>query len=505
MDKKPHRQANSLRILLLLAVIAILASPAGALAADAPVPPAYQAPAPEDFGDLPWSEAFDKLHAKFSAEYAFTAWKKIDWPALYNKYKPLIDRAEAAGDFPAYYLALRQYAHSIPDGHVRVDAIRAIDDKYIGGGFGFAAARLADGTIIAAWVDGQSAAYAQGLKAGAEITAWNGRPVQDALREVPVIFGSIPATAEDLANQRARWLTRAPLGARATVAFLRDGQPAVAAVVAYDDKGQSLAKTYPAAVLSDGLRDLIVGAPNPSPPPASMVEKKILAGNIGYIKIWGELDLDLADAGQAPSTLGLFRAALAEFNAAGVKGLILDIRNNIGGLDAMAADMLASFYPAPRLYEYLYGLNAATGAWQPVPADPGDSSPDPGLYIKPAPPFFRGPVVALINGSCKSSGEGLALGVKNLPNGETLGFYGTSGSFGMAGGEAKMPGGIEIHWPYGQSLDKSRQIQLDSRDGIGGVAPSIRVPMTRHNALRAARGEDIELEHAVRIIAERIR
>ena len=43
-----------------------------------------------------------------------------------------------------------------------------------------------------------------------------------------------------------------------------------------------------------------------------------------------------------------------------------------------------------------------------------------------------------------SSREGLAMGIRNLPNGETLGFYGTNSSFGLMGSGAQMPGGIEI-------------------------------------------------------------
>lgn len=70
----------------------------------------------------------------------------------------------------------------------------------------------------------------------------------------------------------------------------------------------------------------------------------------------------------------------------------------------------------------------------------------------------------------------------------------------MAGAEVKMPGRITINYPFGQSLDKDKDIQLDSRNGIGGVSPSIRIPMTEENALRIANGEDVELEEALRIL-----
>ncbi len=86
---------------------------------------------------------------KFSREYGFTEWKKIDWTALYKRIKPLVERAEASNDFTAYYLAMREYVNSIPDGHVRMSSIRDIDDKYIGGGFGFSATKLSDGRVIA--------------------------------------------------------------------------------------------------------------------------------------------------------------------------------------------------------------------------------------------------------------------------------------------------------------------------------------------------------------------
>lgn len=488
------------RLSLVLLMLFIALSVSAVAAASAFAQPAYQAPVPEDFSSLTWSEAFDKLHGKLSREYAFTAWKTVDWPALYIKFKPQIEQAQASKDFPTYYLALREYIHSIPDGHVRMNAIGAIDNKYIGGGFGFSATKLSDGKVVVSWVDETSAAYAQGLRAGAELLEWNDRPIGEALNHVVTIFGTNSATAEELANQQVRYLTRAPLHSKASFVFVNNGERARIMVDAYDDKGKSLSKNYPATIVSDGLRELIVGAENPQKPPESMVEKKILSGSIGYIKLWGEFDADFKNTGKAPSTLGLYRSALVEFNNANVKGLIIDIRNNVGGLDSMVADMLASFYSEKTLYEYQNCFNSVTGSWELHMDSARQEASDLGLYIEPGAPFFSRPVVALINSKCVSSGEGLAMGIKNAPNGETVGFYGTHGSFGLAGGEAKMPGNIEVHWPYGQSLDKNKQVQIDSRNGIGGISPSVRTPMTRENALKVVRGEDVELEHAIEVI-----
>lgn len=57
-----------------------------------------------------------------------------------------------------------------------------------------------------------------------------------------------------------------------------------------------------------------------------------------------------------------------------------------------------------------------------------------------------------------------------------------------------------VRYPFGHSLDENEGVQLDSRDGIGGVSPTIRIPVTAESAIRIADGEDVELEEAVRIL-----
>ena len=465
---------------------------------------AYQAPVTEDFSNSSWTIAFDKLHAKFSREYAFTVWKNIDWSNLYNKYQPKIAKAQKSKNFEAYYLALRAYVNAIPDGHVRMSNIQEINDEFIGGGFGFSATRLTNGHIIASWVDASGPAFAQGMRSGAELLVWDNQPIAVALSEKSPIFAANSATSEDLENQKVRYLARAQINAKLIVAFMNAdaSEPTVIELSAYDDKKKSLYMSYPSTIVSDGLRDAILGVANPGVLPPSTVESKIINGNIGYIKVWCELDADLQQTGTVLSTLNLFRTSLREFTDKKIIGLIIDIRNNLGGSDIMVTDILASFYKTKTFYEYQNGFNTVTGVME-IRPDP-DRKPfeaDSGLYIEPLAELFDGPVVAIINSKCVSSGEGIALGIKNLPNGLTLGFYGTNGSFGMAGDEAKMPGNIEVHWPFGQSLDKDKVVQIDSRNGSGGVLPSIRTPMTAVNALRVANGEDVELEQAIQVLS----
>lgn len=453
-----------------------------------------------DLSALSWVDAFNRLHARMAREYAFTDWKGINWQGLHEKYLAKMQAAQATSDFAAYYVALRGYLQQIPDGHVGVNNLREIDDQYIGGGFGLATAQIDDGRIIITWVDEEGPAWASGLRAGAELVEWNGQPAARAVAAVSTVFASNPATTEYLESRKPHYLVRAPIGQTVSLTFLNQGspEPQSASLTAYDDGRKSLTKSYPDAVISDKLRDLIQEVDSPDPIPEAMIEKKTLSGNISYIRIWGELDADLQLTGQAPSTLELWRQALREVIASQSTGLIVDLRNNVGGLDDMAADILGSFWPQTALYEYQNVYNPATGQREIAPVEARDGAS--ALTIEPAPQVYEGRVIALINPKCISSGEGIANGIRNLQYGDTLGFYGTNGSFGLSGPAAAMPGGLTVRWPSGQSLDMDQEIQLDSREGIGGVSPSIRISMSFANALRIANGVDVELEEAVRIL-----
>ncbi len=143
-----------------------------------------------------------------------------------------------------------------------------------------------------------------------------------------------------------QYLVRAPVGKKVSIRFLNqeNSKPQSVSLTAYDDNRKSLTKNYPDSVISDKLRDAILNVDSPDPMPEAMIEKKTLKGNISYIKIHGEFDADLQRTGKAPSTLALIRQTVQESIDKKSTGLIIDIRNNFGGLDAMGADVLGSFY-----------------------------------------------------------------------------------------------------------------------------------------------------------------
>ncbi len=481
--------------LIVVAVVGATPSVSSAVVLPAATPRAaiYTSPSPSDFSALSWTSAFKKLHTKLSHGYAFTKWKHIKWKTLYKKYAPRIARAQATNNRTGYYLTLRAYAQELRDGHVSVTDVPQVQDERVGGGFGMTITRLDNGAVVAAWVRAGGPAARAGIKRGARILKWDGKPINTALSKTSTVLGPMQPTTARKKYEQLRYLVRSRVGAARKVVFQNRAatRAHTARLLAIDDQLESLKRTDSRSVIST------------SGFPSKMVDYRMLKGRIGYLRINAELDLPAQVAGDHTPTLQQFRTAINSLVAKKAKGLIVDVRANSGGSDKMVADFMASFYTRRTLYEYQNYIVPSTGKFQIWKADDttGEfSARNKGLWINPRKPRFSVPIVALVNNGCISSGEGIAMGIKNLPNGQVVGLYGTNGSFGMVGAKTAMPEGIEVGWPYGQSLDKNKVVQIDSRNGVGGVRPDVRVPMTMRNALNKAKGSDVELAYGLRVV-----
>lgn len=464
----------------------------------------FQAPAPADYSTLSWTEAFQAAHAKFSREYAFSDWKGVDWAGLYSQFLPRIAQAQSAGDEKAYYRALQEYVLSIPDGHISLKATNAavplaVARELAGGGFGMAAAELDDWRVIAAAVVPNGPAALAGIQAGAEIVTWEGQPVKTAIERINVaavpfkaltgdVGGASPqATETHYRLEQVRLLTRAPIGAVVQIVYKNPGAlvSQTATLTAVDDAGQSFS--------------LVNFAKRPAM--SDQVDYRILPEGYGYVLV--RMEMDLTNLGGYPTgVFQRFQEAITSFVTAGLPGVIVDLRGNYGGADRLAADMSGFFSATPSFYEYQEYYDQRTGRFLRYTID--EHSPDTfvdNISITPQTPHFAGTVVVLVNPATISSGEGPAMGISRLPQGRVIGFHGTNGSFGMVGGAIVLPGGYQIGYPYGRSVDKNGVVNLDSRNGIGGVPPGLRVPKTLENVLSYASGTDVELQYAVKYLS----
>jgi carboxyl-terminal processing protease len=295
--------------------------------------------------------------------------------------------------------------------------------------------------------------------------------------------------------EQLRFLVRSPVGTDSPVVFKNQGESSsrTATLKAVGDGMETLAMTDSRSALGKGEL------------PTAMVEQKTLPGNIGYVRVVAEIDMPQAAPGDHTPTLELFRRAINSFIDSKVSGILVDVRSNSGGSDQMVADFMSSFYKEKTFYEYANFIVPVTGQFEIWKEDEKTGeyvSPGQGTYIQPGPKLYTGPVVALVNNGCISSGEGVAMGIKNLPKGRVVGFNGTNGSFGMAGDTVKMPAGYEVDWPFGQSLDKNKVVQIDSKGGKGGVLPNKNIPMTLDNALKVAGGQDVVLDYGLKTLSQ---
>jgi carboxyl-terminal processing protease len=448
-----------------------------------------------DYTQITWTEAFDALHVQISAAYAFTEWKGIDWEAMKAVTRPRIVQAEADGDEIAFVTALREYIFFLPDGHVSMLGGEIVDLLTTKNqcSFGMAITGLDDGRVVPYVVtDGGPAAEA-GIEVGDEIVAWDGLPIALALTAQSILWTyslNPPATNEHKLLKQYQMLVIRPEGSQSAVTFRKDdgGVDQTVTLTATDDEGEILKK-------SSLWKNLDIN---------NLVHYRLLPSGYGYLFLGALLDVVAYQEGLDPLTpiYDKFKEAIQFFTDQDVPGIIVDLRANMGGSDFLAADLSGFFYQAPVFYEYQNWYNNITGAFENILLDDENEiiGRNVALDIPLQTPYYEGPVIVIVNPLTISSGEGVAMAIQNLPQGQVLGFWGTNGSFGMTGGEATMPGGYKIQFPYGQSLNSNRKVQLDSRNGVGGVQPDIATPKTLENMVGYSNGEDVELDYAVQTL-----
>jgi carboxyl-terminal processing protease len=448
----------------------------------------------EDLSRDSWTVAFDRMNGILAQRYAFGEWKQMDWGALHAEYAPRIAAAEGANDQEAYYLVLREYSFSIPDGHVIFSGgPEGLWQERIGGGYGLALIELDDGDVIAHVLQEGGPAEKAGMAWGAEILDWGGVPAREAIGMVsPIWVGRPPATQEGRRLSQQSLLTRAPVGTDATLTFQNPDQeePQTVTLAAVDDGLETLYRSLGPNASTD-IRKAVgeeVDASAIYKPP----EWEILPEGYGYIKVY-----HVRPGKEDPDFVGIVEEAMTEFVAQDVPGVIVDVRGNPGGTDALVPAMMGYFFTEPDFYEYQYVDN-----W---PSNLSIFDFAIPIGLEPKEPHYGGPVAVLIDGNTVSSAEGFPLLAQRLPQAQVVGVYGTHGSFGMCCGTIHLPGDFELLYAAGQSQDASHRVQVEGDHNLqGGVAPDIRVPLTRDTVhAMFVDGEDVVLQYAIEALQGR--
>lgn len=431
---------------------------------------------------MPWDNAFLAMEGRMQREYPFTAWKAIGWSRLEAEYLPRIREAQDQRDPEAYYLALRGFLYALPDGHVGIGNVPAYRFHAIGGGIGFAVHRMEGGRVIVHVIEEDGPAAKAGIRWGAEILAWNGKPLAEAVAKVPVIWAPAPpATTAERAREQFKLLTRMPVGDTVTIRFRNEGseQPAEATLTAYDDNYASLDR---ASMFEQPLDD------NGSP-----FDVATLDGNIAYIRIRA-----VGPTLSIPFPDRAFAAALQGFLDAKAPALILDLRRNSGGSNELAAALCGHFFAQEQHFQDVSTFDRKLNAFT--------LRDDLALRIAPRAPYFDRPVVVLIDGTTMDAGEGIAATLKRLPNVRTLGTESTHGTYAILGGGIEMPQDHTIFYPVGRTMNADGEILIESNaEGVGGITPDIPVPITRDSLYRRfVNIENIVQQHALDLLLHEV-
>lgn len=424
------------------------------------------ATAVNDFSEMDYSEAFEALFDKASREYPFTEAKGIDWPALKQEISPKVERARSAQDF---YRALRDLSFSIPDGHVNLQLDNEVLYQDYGGGFGLVLVELSDGRLMVREVLPNSPAQRAGMVAEAEITAWDGKSPDQAIRSVVPGFG--PYSTEHARRlSQVNFLTRVPPRTSVQVSFKNPGE------------AQEIQTKLESVVEYDSLFRVLPGAG--ADPLALPVEAYTLPDSgLGYIRINTFQDDENLMA-------RLWDRYLQSLIDEQVPGLILDLRQNSGGSGAMAQNYAAYFFEEEfELYDRLY-YNEISGEFE-----PGERP----SRIIPAPMYYSGPVAVLIGPDCISACEGFAYAMQHNGRAIVVGHYPSAGAFGEVGqGQYKLPDDLRMQFPTGRFETADGELVIE---GVG-VLPDITVPVSVESAMGRI---DAVLQAAVQALLEKIR
>ena len=201
----------------------------------------------------------------------------------------------------------------------------------------------------------------------------------------------------------------------------------------------------------------------------------MLDDRTGYLCIPEEgyedlLDLRAAMTDEYPEVRDLIISRIEELKAQGLETLILDLRDNDGGIDV--------------------GYEASDNwIWS----------------VEPDGRYSDLPVVTLVNCGCGSCGDIFASYMSRCPNATVMGITTTWGSAQTMGGQCLLSDGqIYVSYPVMATLDENGEVYLDAGpDRVSSVELDVRIPLDRE-AVEALYNsdEDYELDFAVQYLAD---
>ncbi|MDE2820890.1 MAG: S41 family peptidase [Chloroflexota bacterium] len=402
----------------------------------------------KDFSDLGYAEAFQAMVELFRLEYAYSEVYDLDWDELFETYSSRFAEAEEAEDSAAYALAMRDFIWEIPDGHVGMplDALGDLFREETDGGLGIALSELDDERIVVSYIlDGGPAANA-GMELGAEILAWDGGAVEEALEREFVWAHQALSTDHSLRLQQLRYITRFPLGSEVEATFRNPES----------EEEETVVMEVIAERVSFSHSSFFSGLEGWELP----VEFEILPSGYGYVAIYSFSDKERL-------TVQLWERMIETFLEADVPGIIIDMRKNGGGSGYLADQLGAYFFQEERILGYSSAYNESLDDFY---LDPRSEDR---FILPPEDLRYDGEVAVIISPGCFSACEFFTYNLTIDDRAAVIGNYGTGG-LGGAVDDFLMPEDMTIRFTVTRALNADKEIHIEAQ----GVLPTVLVPVT---------------------------
>ena len=463
-----------------------------------------------------YTESFIKTTKDMEKYYSLKEWKKIDIPALREKFLPLVQKAEQTKDAGLFSAAMTAYTYNFYDGHV---STYVIDDKawercillFSGHDYGMSMIKLQDGRTVAVNVLRDGKAWQNGIRNQTVITSWNGQKINDAIENTEFIFPGITLpvkTTEDFykpimlatkgMHQNGERGIISDLLVNAAVT--EDSQRPHAFVGFIDENGNE--KQLELEAIGNGNTRfentfiLLVSKLYSAFPDMKNLQTAMLNSDTAIMQRYNEQSNTFYDILSyfTNRNLKVKRQLIEELTARkneGMKKLIIDARNNTGGFWALGVETASlfsnkSFEIAKRGTEVFGKKNILQTVT--VPADGRFSDIE---------------VILLVNSYCVSAGDSLVKMLSECPNVTVMGLTPSNCSCQETGGVSFLTDSIcdivyPVNWLY--EIDDDLRY-IDTNETRECTLPlDVQIPLTWdliQDILINWETRDIVLEYAV--------
>ena len=450
---------------------------------------------PHNYTRYSYTKSFKKMISTLSNEYCLSSWKKIDYDSLLDEFLPKVEEAEKNNDKTAFAKVLTEVTYRFYDAHVYTDLSEELDilvrEELSGNDYGLSMIRLDDGSVIAACTEPDSGLLYDeagifglnkiGIHDGTRILSWDGKDIDEAIESVECIYPGIEFPVKSNEDVLRPIFLAGMGGDSVKITFLDDdGNEREAELENHGSYNNRLSWAYSKLFGYDAFGDNFY---------SDMIDDKC-----GYLSITSENYDNFLDAkavikkGYYPELTEYCASIIKDLEDKGMKYLVIDVRNNMGGSDFVAG-ALASLFTNKKIPLCSFGYEDQSGY---------HSKENHNIF--PDGRYSNLPVVVLVNCKCMSAGDGLAKFMGDCPSVTLMGMTASAGVNQNDGGCIYLADDICVKYPSNLTLTFDGKPLIDTDDTRENRVPlDVQIPMTKEYALQLFNYEshDPELDYAV--------